>query len=293
MESKGKKLREIFFSTPLIRAPGAYDALSATLIEQAGFPVCYMSGGCVTHSLIGKPDIGYLSQDEMIRAVKNIVSAIDIPLVADGDNGYGGPLQVMRTLEGYIRAGAAAIQMEDQVIPKRCGFMKGKELISKNDAVAKIRAAATVRNKLDPDFVIIARTDAVAVYGIEDAIDRANAYYEAGADVIYIEAPASKEMMAKIKSEVKCKWLMSVYVEGGVTPLLSTEELIELGFKFVIHPPALFFVVAKAMQDMLKIFKADDSPANCKDMMLDFDSANKIVKLDEIRALEKSFSGCE
>jgi methylisocitrate lyase len=133
----------------------------------------------------------------------------------------------------------------------------------------------------------------VAVYGIEDAIDRANAYYEAGADIIYIEAPISKDMMEKIRKEVKCNWLMSVYVEGGVTPLLSTQELIDLGFKFVIHPPALFFVVTKAMQTMLKKFKEEDSVANCKDMMLDFSSANDVVRLDEIRALEKSFSVCE
>jgi 2-methylisocitrate lyase-like PEP mutase family enzyme len=290
MTSAGKKLREIFKNQKLVVTLGAYDAFSAMLIEQAGFPIVYMSGGCVTHSMIGKPDIGYLSQAEMIRSVRNIVSAINVPLVADGDNGYGGPLQVMRTVEEYIVAGAAAIQMEDQVMPKRCGFMSGKQLVSKEEAVAKIKVASYIRDKLDPNFVIIARTDAVGVYGIEEAISRANAFYEAGADVIYVEAPVSKEMMETITKRVTCKWLMSIYVEGGVTPMLSPAELEELGFKFVIHPAALIFVVAKAMREMLSQFKKDNYNINCKDMMLDFDKVNEIVKLDVIRALEKSFS---
>ena len=252
--------------------------------------MAYMSGGCVTHSLIGKPDIGYLTQTEMVDAVRHISGAINIPLVADGDNGYGGPLQVIRTVESYIQAGAAAIQLEDQVMPKRCGFMKGKELISKADAVAKIRAAAYARDKDDPDFVIIARTDAVAVYGIEEAIDRANAFYEAGADMVYIEAPTSKEMMARITSEVKCPWLMSIFVEGGVTPPLSNQELAELGFKFVIHPASLFMRVSTAMQELLKTLREEESTQKHWGEMLNFTTGNEILHLEEIRALEKSFS---
>lgn len=290
MESKGKALRTIFKEQELVVAPGAFDAYSAVLIEQAGFPVAYMSGGCVTHSLLGKPDIGYLSQAEMLMSVRNISGAINIPLVCDGDNGYGGPLQVMRTIEGYIKGGAAAIQMEDQVMPKRCGFMKGKEIISKADAVAKIRAAAHARNQFDPDFVIIARTDAVAVNGIEDAIDRANAYRGAGADVIYVEAPHSREMMDRIGKEVDCNWLMTIHVEGGVTPMFSNSELIELGFKFIIYPASLIFAVSKTMQDMLAKFKQEGTTKSYHSMMLDFSSVNDILNLDQIRALEQSFS---
>lgn len=289
MKSNGKKLREVFRMEDIVIAPGAYDAYSARLIEQAGFPVAYMSGGCVAHSLIGQADIGYMTQTEMARSVHNICSVIDIPLVADGDNGYGGPLQVMRTIEEYIKAGAAAIQLEDQVMPKRCGFMKGKELISEADAVAKIRAAAYARDKFDPDFVIIARTDAVAVNGIEDAVHRANAFYEAGADMIYVEAPPTKEIMARITGEVKCPWLMSVYVEGGVTPLLTRKELRELGFKFVIHPAAAIMVVSKCLPEMLKTLYEDGNAEHIRDMMVGFKGVNDILRLDKTRELEMSF----
>lgn len=289
-QSKGRMLRDLFERQELIVVPGAYDAFSASLIEQSGFPAVYMSGGCVTHSLIGKPDIGYLSQAEMVMSVRNIAGAVSVPVVADGDNGYGGPLQVMRTIEEYIKAGAAAIQIEDQVTPKRCGFLEGKGLVSKQEAIAKISSAAYARNQLDPDFVIIARTDAIAVNGIDDAIDRANAYFEAGADVIYVEAPNSKDMFRRIGEEVRCKWLMSVYVQGGVTPLLSGMELKEYGFKFVIHPAATIFAVSKTLQEFLYRFKRDGNTSECVDMMLDIDGVNRIVKLDELWALEKDFS---
>jgi len=289
MESNGKKLRELFQREPLVVAPGAYDAFSATLIENAGFEAVYMSGAALTLSLLGRPDIGYLSQTEMINSVRNIASAISVPLIADGDNGYGGPIQVMRTIEYYIKAGAAAIQMEDQIFPKRCGFMQGKQLVSKEDAIAKIKAACYVREKFDPDFVIIARTDAIAVNGIEDALDRANAYRQAGADVVYIEAPPSREIMERIGKELDCAWRMTIYAEGCHTPLLSNDELTALGFKLVIHPATLPCTVAKAMQEALRRFKLKGTPEDCEDMVLSFDDINALVRLNEIRALEQTF----
>jgi 2-methylisocitrate lyase-like PEP mutase family enzyme len=289
MESKGKALREIFQEQPVVVAPGAFDAYSAVLIERAGFPVVYMSGAGISHSLLGKPDIGYVSYGEMVTTVNNISSAISVPLVADGDNGYGGPLQVIRTVEGYIKCGAAAIQLEDQVTPKRCGFMRGKELISKADAVAKIKAAAYARDKFDEDFVIVARTDALAVNGIKDALDRANAFVEAGADVIYVEAPPTKEMMQRIGKEVNCKWLMTIHIEG-ISPLLSKEELKELGFKFIIHPACLMSAVNKTMQTLLKKFKEEESIGGCLDMMMDASQNSSALNLEELRKLEESLT---
>lgn len=289
MESKGKQLRELFFRTPLVVAPGAYDGLSATLIEQAGFDAVYMSGAAVTCSQLGKPDIGYLSQTEMIKAAENICSAVSVPVICDGDNGYGGPVQVMRTIERYIKAGAAAIQMEDQIFPKRCGFMQGKILVSKEEAVAKIRAARYARDKFDPDFVIIARTDAIAVNGIEDALDRADAYYEAGADVVYVEAPPSREIMERIGKDVKCPWRMTIYAEGCHTPLLSNEELVQMGFKLIIQPGTLTCAVAKTLQEVLRRFKLKGTPEDCADMVVSFDDIQHIVRLNEIRALEETF----
>ena len=289
MESKGKMLRKIFEEQEVVIAPGAYDAYSAVLIEQAGFPVVYLSGAGVSHCIAGKPDIGFVTQTEMVTAVNNISSAIRVPLVADGDNGYGGPLQVMRTVEGYIKGGSAAIQIEDQVTPKRCGFFEGKELVSKLEAVAKIKAAAYARNRLDPDFVIIARTDAIAVNGIEDALDRANAFTQAGADVIYVEAPPSKEIMQRIGKEVNCQWLMTIHIEG-ISPLLSRDELKALGFKFIIHPACLMSAVSKTMQTLLKKFRQEDSIKGCLDMIVGSDKSADILKMNEIRVLEKTFS---
>ena len=191
--SKAKELRELLKKDQIIMAPGAYDAWSARLIEKAGFPVVYMTGYGVSASVLGRPDIGLISMQEMAEAAKNICSCTRVPVIADADNGYGNTLNVIRTVTEYELAGVAGIQLEDQVMPKRCGHMEGKQVISKEEMVAKIRAAVYARR--DPDTVIIARTDAIAVNGYDDAIDRATAYREAGADVIFIEAMQNQEQV--------------------------------------------------------------------------------------------------
>jgi 2,3-dimethylmalate lyase len=289
MTSKGKILRELFEKEKLVVAPGAYDALSAWLIEKAGFSCVYMTGYGVSASLLGKPDIGLVTMSEMVASAGYIANRVSLPVIADGDNGYGGPLNVMRVVQLYIKAGVAAIQMEDQVTPKRCGHMEDKELIRKDEMVAKIKAASFARNQEDPDFVIIARTDALAVNGMGDALDRANAYVEAGADVIYVEAPQSLADMREIVSKVNCKWLMTIMVEGGKTPILSNSEIESIGFKFVINPCSTIFTATKAIREVLSRIKAEGTVKNSQEKMVTFDDFNELIQLEEHRALEKSF----
>ena len=185
---QAKKLRQLISQPILLLPPGAYDAWSARLIEKAGFPVVYMTGYGVSASAIGQPDIGLLTMTEMVNVARNMVNAINIPLIADGDTGYGGILNVIRTVREYEQAGIAAIQVEDQVYPKRCGHMEGKQLVPVEEMITKLRAAVHARKP--PDFIIIARTDARAVTGLQDAIARANAYAEVGADVIFLKPPS-------------------------------------------------------------------------------------------------------
>ena len=268
-------------------APGAYDAWSAKLIEQAGFPCVYMTGYGVSASVLGKPDIGLLTFTEMVAQARNIVAAVNIPVVADGDNGYGGPLNVVRTTQAYEQAGLAAIQLEDQVTPKRCGHMEGKEVIPKNEMVAKIKAAIYARK--DPDFMIIARTDARAVNGFDDAMSRAKAYAAAGADIIFFEAPQSVEEMKKIATEIDVP-LMANMVEKGKTPLLTDKELAAIGFKFAIYPVTSIYCVTKAIMDMLKGLKASGTTATLLDQIVDFPTFNKMIALEDNRDLEKSFT---
>ena len=285
--SAGKVLRELLKQDGVVMAPGAYDAWSAKLIEQAGFPCVYMTGYGVSASVLGKPDIGLLTFTEMVDQARNIVAAVNIPVVADADNGYGGPLNVVRTAQAYEQAGLAAIQLEDQVTPKRCGHMEGKEVIPKNEMVAKIKAAIYARK--DSDFMIIARTDARAVNGFDDAMDRAKAYAAAGADIIFLEAPQSVEEMKKIAAEIDLPLLANM-VEKGKTPLLTNKDLAEIGFKFAIYPVTSIYCATKAIMDMLKGLKESGTTSTLLDQIVDFPTFNKMIELKENRDLEKSFT---
>lgn len=182
-------LRNLINQKGIIVAPGAYDGFSAKIVEFTGFKVLYASGGGISRSLLGGPDVGLLTMTEMLNQVRNIVNAVNLPVISDADTGYGNPMNVIRTVREFEQAGVAAIHIEDQEMPKRCGHLKGKRLVTKHEMVQKIRAAIEARE--DDDFVIIARTDAQAVYGLDDALERGHAYAEAGADVIFIESPAS------------------------------------------------------------------------------------------------------
>ena len=288
--SKAKKLRELLAGNKIIMAPGAYDAWSARLVEKAGFPVVYMTGYGVSASVLGRPDIGLISMQEMAEAAKNICNCTEVPVIADADNGYGNALNVIRTVTEYEMAGVAGIQLEDQVMPKRCGHMEGKQVIPKEDMVAKIRAAVYARK--NPDTVIIARTDAIAVNGYEDAIDRAIAYKEAGADVIFVEALQSQEQVENAANLVKAP-LFANMVEHGKTPLDTADNLYAMGFRIAIYPVVTLYAATKAITKVLEVLKENEDLRPCMEYEVDFPTFNNMIGLPEIRALEKSFSdGC-
>ena len=286
--SAGRKLKELLKKDEIVVAPGAYDAWSAKLVEIAGFSCVYMTGYGVSASVLGKPDIGLITLTEMANQLRNIVAAVDIPVIADADNGYGGLLNVVRTVELYEQTGVAAIQLEDQVTPKRCGHMEGKEVIPKDEMVAKIKAAVHARK--DPDFMIIARTDARAVHDFNDAIDRAIAYEKAGADIIFFEAPQSIEEMKEIHKYIKSPTFANM-VEKGKTPLLTGKELYDIGYKIVIYPVSSLYCATKAILDMLKVIKETETTKFVIDKMIPFDDFNEMISLDKLRNLEKELSG--
>src|SRR5579872_4724916 len=245
------RLRELLAQPDLLVAPGAFDALSARLIAQAEFPAVYMTGFGTTASVLGQPDVGLLTLSEMVSRAAVLASVTGaIPLIADADTGYGNPINVQRTIREYECAGVAALHIEDQIWPKKCGHMEGKQVIPVDEMVQKIRAAVDARQ--DPDFVIIARTDANAVYGLADALHRGRAYREAGADVIFIEAPRSIEELRTIAQAFPDVPLLFNWAESDKTPLLSLEETHALGFKLVIFPVSLLFAATRTLLDLLE-----------------------------------------
>lgn len=284
--SRSKVLRNLLADNHILMAPGAYDAWSARLIEAAGFPAVYMTGYGVSASTLGRPDIGLISFQEMLTAARNICACTTVPVIADADNGYGSTLNVVRTVREYENAGVSGIQLEDQVMPKRCGHMEGKQVIPKEEMVAKLRAAAYARQ--DPDTVLIARTDAVAVNGYEDAIDRAIAYRDAGADVIFVEAMQTHEQVQNAAARVGAP-LMANMVEHGKTPLDTAENLFAMGFRIAIYPVAPLYAATKAVENMLRVLKEREDLVPCMEYEVDFPSFNRMIGLDELRALEKSF----
>ncbi len=268
-------------------APGAHDALAARIIEQAGFDVVYFTGYGQAASYLGKPDVGLLTMTEMATRVANIADAVGIPLIADGDTGFGNHVNVMRTVRQYEKAGAAAIQLEDQVFPKRCGHMLGRQVIAVDDMVSKIKAAVDARR--DEDFVIIARTDARTSQGLEAAIDRGYAYQEAGADLLFIESPESVDEMRQIASSFSVPLLANM-VEGGRTPLLTAAELGQIGYRIVIYPTASVYAVARTLMDLMSQLKAWGTTRGFIDRMVTFSEFNQLVGLAEIADAERRYS---
>lgn len=283
---KAKKLRELLNQPGIIRTPGAYDAWSARLVEMAGFPAVYLTGYGVSASVLGRPDIGLMTMTEVVTQAKNMAAAVDIPLIADADNGYGGVLNVVRTVQEYEAVNIAAIQLEDQVFPKRCGHMEGKQLIPQEEMVSKLKAAVYARKS--PDFVIIARTDARAVTGFDDALKRAQAYVDAGADVIFFEAPQSVEEMKKVAQVIKVPLLANM-VEKGKTPFLTGQTLEEIGYKIAIYPVSTLYAATKAMQNLLETIKKDDTTMTYLDKMVEFPVFNEMIGVGQARTLEKTF----
>ena len=245
--------RKLLKEKEIIPIPGAFNALVAKLIEAKGFDAVYCTGGGISTSIYGLPDIGLITLTEMAKIAKNIADAVDIPVISDADIGYGNAINVMRTVREFEQAGIVGIQLEDQSLNKRCGHVDGKELIQTKEMVGKIRAAVTARS--DPDFVIISRTDAKAVLGLKETIYRALAYKEAGADVIFPEALESKEEFVKFAKAVKGISLMANMTDFGKTPYFTTEQFKEMGYKIVIFPMAPMRVAMKAIDELLNDLK--------------------------------------
>jgi 2-methylisocitrate lyase-like PEP mutase family enzyme len=282
-----RRLRELLAGAPFI-APGCYDAFTALLIEKAGFDCAYVSGASVSWSRLGRPDIGLTTLTEIAEAIAGIRERVTLPLIVDGDNGFGNALNVQRTVRLFEKMGASAIQLEDQTMPKRCGHLEGKTLISTDEMLGKIRAAQDAR--VDAATVIVARTDAIAVDGFEAGLARAHAYAEAGADVLFVEALRSVEQMERVGRELGARVpLLANMVEGGKTPLLSIAELGRLGFRFAIFPGAMARVVGFAATRYLETLKADGTTRNMLGAMLDFAGINDVIGTDEMLELGKRY----
>jgi len=231
------RLRTLLTQPGPLLVPGAYDALSARLVEHAGFDAVYMSGFGATASLLGMPDVGLLSLPDMVDNAGRMARAVDVPLISDADTGYGNAINVARTVQQFERAGVAAIHLEDQVSPKRCGHMSGKQVVPVEEMVEKVSAAVAARR--DPDFVLIARTDVRAVQGLDVALKRAQAYLDAGADVLFVEAPETEDEVAEVAGAFPDTPLLFNWVERGRTPMMPLERIAELGFSIVLFPVGL------------------------------------------------------
>ncbi|KYH31766.1 isocitrate lyase/PEP mutase family protein [Neomoorella mulderi] len=287
MEKMSTRLRNLLKRNEILVAPGAHDVLTARIVENEGFEAVYMTGYGTSASVLGKPDVGLLTMTEMVERARNMAEAVNIPVIADGDTGYGNAVNVVRTVREYEKAGVACIQLEDQVAPKKCGHMLGREVISTEEMVGKIKAACDARR--DPDFMIMARTDARTNFGIQEALERGKAYEEAGADIIFIESVESVEEMKMVTSSFKVPVLANM-LEHGRTPLLSVKELQEIGYNLVIFCVASTFVTAKAVTELMRTLKADGTTKNFLDRMIAFEEFNKLIGLPEIRKIEKKYS---
>jgi len=266
----------------ILVAPGCYDALTGLLVEQAGFEAAYVSGANIAYSRLGRPDIGLMGLREIADQVTAIAERVRIPLVVDGDNGHGNALSVIRTVREYERAGAAAIQLEDQALPKRCGHLKGKALVPVEEMVGKLHAALDTRREM----LIIARCDAIAVEGFEAAIDRAERYVEAGADMLFVEAPENLDQMREITRRFRDRVpLMANMVEGGSTPITAAGDLDEIGYRFVIFPGGTARALIPAVQGYLASLKEHGTTAPWRDRMLDLKGINAVVGTPEILEL--------
>lgn len=282
----GSILRDLLKSPEILIAPGAHNAFTARIIEQSGFKAVYMTGSGAAMDLLGLPDLGLLTMSEMVAHARNIVQATSLPVIADADTGYGNALNVMRTVREYEGAGVAGLHIEDQVAPKRCGHFSGKEVISREEMIGKIKAALDSRR--DQNLVVIARTDARAVLGLQEAIERGVAYAEAGADMIFVDAPESAEELSLIARSIPAP-LMANLSEGGKTPLLSAKELQDMGYKLVIYPRSAAGAAAKAIQELMAVLKRDGTTEKYLDRIISFEGRNQITGLAYYRELDKKY----
>ena len=283
---KTSLLKKLILDKEILVMPGAHDALSAKIIELVGFKAVTLGGYAASAASLAKPDVSLLTLTEYVHIVRNIVEAVDLPVFVDGDTGHGNVTNVQRTVRLFESAGVAGLFIEDQVFPKRCGHMEGKQIIPTLEMVAKIKAAVDAR--VDEDLVIMARTDAVATDGLDEAIERGNRYAEAGADLIFVEAPTSREDMLRTNREIKAP-TNAIQIEGGKTPLVTVKELEELGFNVVVYPNVTVYATAWALRELWEGLKRNGSTKHWRDKIIPFNEFNTLIGLDKVRELESHY----
>ncbi len=283
---KSTVLRNLLKNEGLLIVPGASSALLGKVVELMGFKAVYASGAGIANMQFGVPDIGLVTMSEILETTKRINDATILPVIADIDNGYGNSLNVYRTVKEFSAIGIAALQIEDQQLPKRCGHFNGKLIISKEEMVSKIKAAKDALQ--DSDVMLIARTDAIAVNGFEDALERGALYAEAGADILFIEAPTTIEQMRTISGNLKTYTIANI-VEGGKTPILHSNELERMGFKLALYANAPLKAAIKGTKDLLNHLQTKGTTADCEDLMITMQERNEITGLFAMTELEKKY----
>jgi methylisocitrate lyase len=281
------RFRLLIEAPEIVVLPGAHDALTLRLAEQAGFQAVTCGGYSATASLLGAPDVQQLTMTEMAEMYARLCDATELPLFADGDTGYGNTTNVARTVRAYERAGVAGLFIEDQESPKRCGHMEGKRVIPAGEMVAKLKAALDAR--VDADLIVCARTDARAVHGLDDAIERCQLYREAGADLLFVDAPVSVEELRRVCSEIDGPCFANL-VEGGKTPILSARQLEAMGFAAVTWPVSASYAIARAVADVYAALLRDGTTNAVRDRMIDFAAFNSLIGLEQVREAE---TACE
>lgn len=284
--SSARHLRELLARPGIIRSLAPHDVFSARIMEQAGIELLFLGGFGASASLLGLPDVGLITQTEIVEAARRMTAAVGVPVIVDADTGHGDVQNVVRTVRELERAGAAGLLLEDQVFPKRCGHFPGKQVTSAEEMLVKLQTALAAR--VDPDFVIVARTDALAIHGIEDAIRRAQQYAEAGADVCFVEAPRSADELARIAREVPRPQLANMLV-GGATPILPASELEQMGFKICVSPVESLTLAGFAIRELSRAMLDEGRVDGLADRMLSFAELRQVLGVEEYLGLQERF----
>jgi 2,3-dimethylmalate lyase len=287
MKSRQSLREQLENKSKIIVLPGVFDALSARIADQVGFEAMFQTGYGSSAALLGMPDFGFLNAGETVDNARRIIRAVSVPVLVDADTGYGNPLNVWRIVRDLESVGAAGIFLEDQIWPKRCGHMAGKDVISKDDYMPKLKAALEARRS--KDFVIVARTDARAPIGLGEAIERGKAYRKAGADVIFVEAPTSIQELKKVADEIDAP-LVANMIEDGVTPNLPASELLKLGYRVAVYPLSGLYSATYAMREVFEELKKSGATKQTRKMMVTFKDFNRFIDLQKYTDLEKRYS---
>ncbi len=282
------RIQKVLDEVGALAFPGIYDTLSAKIAEQVGFPMGFISGYSLAAATIGEPDFGLLTQTEVVERARAICASVSIPIIVDADTGYGNPLNVYRTVKQLIDAGAAGCFLEDQVWPKKCGHMRNKKIIEREDYLQKIQAAVDARG--NGDFFIVARTDAEAVLGLDEAIVRVKAARKLGADASFVEAPASIEQLKKIGKQAP-KPIVANMIEGGITPVLPKEELVELGFQLILYPLTGLYAAGKTIRDFYSKLHQDGTTLGMEKDLLNFADFNELIGVEEKYKMIEKYGG--